>query len=194
MPRTPEQNEKIRNEKKQAILDVAMKLFAEKGYAATSTNEIVKEANISKGLLYNYFESKEDILKTIILSFGSEVFDMIDPSRNNILNKKEMSLFFDKYFELLMARPEEVKLYMQLSVQPEAGKILAEISPEIMKQEYHVLSYFSEDKNSNILLVDFTVIINGLMLVYAFSPERFSDETMLNYKNFLKNMFIGRGH
>jgi len=193
MPRTPQQNEAIRNEKKKAILDVALQLFAEKGYAATSTNEIVKEASISKGLLYNYFESKEDILKTIILSFGADFFDMIDPNRNATLNKKEMALFFDKYFELLMTRTNELKLYMQLSIQPEATKILSEISPEILKQEDMLFSYFANGKNSDILLIDFTVIINGLMLVYAFSPGKFSDETMLQYRDFLKNMFIGRG-
>jgi len=194
MPRTPQQNEAIRNEKKKLILDIALKLFAEKGYATTSTNQIIEKAGISKGLLYNYFESKEDILKTILLSFGTEVMDMVDPSRNDILNKEEMSLFFDRYFELLMTRPEEVKLYVQLSVQPEATKILLGFSPETTKQEDKIFSYFAEDKNAHILLIDFTTIINGLMFTYAFAPERFSNEVMLQYRDFLKNMFIGRNY
>ena len=53
-------------ERKNEILDVAGKLFGEKGYDATSTNDILKEIGIAKGTLYYHFKSKEDILDAMI--------------------------------------------------------------------------------------------------------------------------------
>ncbi|MDR2473845.1 MAG: TetR/AcrR family transcriptional regulator [Tannerella sp.] len=72
MPRTKEQYEKIRSEKKRAIMETALQLFAEQGFAGTSIETIAQHAKISKGLLYNYFESKDDLLHQIILT-GVEI-------------------------------------------------------------------------------------------------------------------------
>ncbi|HET6559885.1 MAG TPA: TetR/AcrR family transcriptional regulator, partial [Prolixibacteraceae bacterium] len=68
MPRTTVQFEAIREEKRKLILETALELFAENGYHGTSISHITKKAGISKGLLYNYFVSKEDVLKNIIRS------------------------------------------------------------------------------------------------------------------------------
>ena len=53
-------------ERKNEILDVAEKLFGERGYDATSTNDILKEIGIARGTLYYHFKSKEDILDAMI--------------------------------------------------------------------------------------------------------------------------------
>lgn len=51
----------LKQEKKDRIINAGMKEFAQKGYENASTNEIVKEANISKGLLFHYFNNKKDL-------------------------------------------------------------------------------------------------------------------------------------
>lgn len=48
---------------KKAIMDAAVKLFVQKGYSQTSIAEIMNEADLGLGTFYNYFQSKEDILK-----------------------------------------------------------------------------------------------------------------------------------
>lgn len=48
-------------EKQYRILNAAMKEFAQKGFEKASTNEIVKEADISKGLLFHYFKDKKNL-------------------------------------------------------------------------------------------------------------------------------------
>ena len=65
-PKTVIQNKIIKEEKKDLILRTALKVFAQEGYHASSVNKIANKANISKGLIYNYFESKEDLLRNII--------------------------------------------------------------------------------------------------------------------------------
>ncbi|SDH08057.1 transcriptional regulator, TetR family [Lentzea fradiae] len=46
----------------QKIIDAAVRLFASQGYDATSVQEIVKAAEVTKGALYHYFRSKDDLL------------------------------------------------------------------------------------------------------------------------------------
>lgn len=50
------------DEKRQAILDVAEKLFYTKGYEATSVQDILDVLDTSKGSFYHHFESKEQVL------------------------------------------------------------------------------------------------------------------------------------
>ena len=65
MPRTAEQNEALRSESRERIIDHALALFAEHGYEYTSVRMIAQAAGIAQGLLYNYFASKEALLQAI---------------------------------------------------------------------------------------------------------------------------------
>lgn len=47
------------------ILEAAARVFAQKGYHAATTKEIAAEAGVSEGTIYNYFQSKEDLLLSI---------------------------------------------------------------------------------------------------------------------------------
>ena len=51
----------LKHEKQERIINAAIKEFAKKGYKNATTDEIVKEANISKGALFHYFNSKKDL-------------------------------------------------------------------------------------------------------------------------------------
>ena len=62
--RIPKQKRSI--EKKDAIIVASYELFCEKGYYKTNTAEIAKAANVSTGIVYNYFHDKHDILKEVI--------------------------------------------------------------------------------------------------------------------------------
>jgi AcrR family transcriptional regulator len=48
------------------ITEAAYQAFAEKGYAATRVEEVAKRAGVSKGLMYLYFKTKEDLFKAVI--------------------------------------------------------------------------------------------------------------------------------
>ncbi|MGW6507380.1 helix-turn-helix domain-containing protein, partial [Streptomyces niveus] len=49
----------------QRLLAAATRLFAEQGYGSTSVQEIVEAAGVTKGALYHYFGSKEDLLQEV---------------------------------------------------------------------------------------------------------------------------------
>jgi AcrR family transcriptional regulator len=65
-PRTPEQFEAMRESRRKQIMDAALELFASKGYSNCSISQLAAQAGISKGLMYNYFDSKEALLMAII--------------------------------------------------------------------------------------------------------------------------------
>jgi AcrR family transcriptional regulator len=54
-----------REKKTKLILDVAIKLFTQKGFAATTMDDVAKSAGISKGLSYFYFKNKEDLYMAV---------------------------------------------------------------------------------------------------------------------------------
>lgn len=56
-------------ERRAEILDAAEELFARKGYASTSTNDIIERIGIARGTLYYHFRSKEEILDAVVLRF-----------------------------------------------------------------------------------------------------------------------------
>ena len=67
---------------KQAILLAAAKLFAERSFEATSINEIAAAAGLSKAGIYHYFDSKTDILRTMLIEHLAVVGDIVDAALN----------------------------------------------------------------------------------------------------------------
>lgn len=55
------------------IMDASMLLFMEKGYANTTTQDIVDKVNISRGLLYYHFKNKEDILYCLVERYSDKL-------------------------------------------------------------------------------------------------------------------------
>lgn len=72
---------------KERILNVAIEEFAQNGYRGASTNVICKKADISKGLLYHYYNSKEKMYITVV----RHVID------NSIEKAKELSSEYKNY-------------------------------------------------------------------------------------------------
>jgi|SRR5947209_3671127 len=62
MARTP----KVVEDRRDQIIDAAMRVFAQKGFTRATNKDIAREAGITPGLIYYYFESKEALLKAII--------------------------------------------------------------------------------------------------------------------------------
>src|SRR5271170_4974392 len=60
--RKTEQTEATRK----ALLKVARKLFADRGYAATATEEVVRRARVTRGALYHHFRDKQDLFKAVL--------------------------------------------------------------------------------------------------------------------------------
>lgn len=118
-PRTSKQNEGIREEKTALIMDTALLHFANEGYYATTINHIAKHAGISKGLMYNYFDSKEELLKAIIHKSVAEVMNYFDIDRDGYLSEQEFEFFVRKINVMLKEKRTFWRLLFQLLMQNE---------------------------------------------------------------------------
>ena len=61
-------------DKKEKIIEAGFKLICKKGYYNTNTAEIAKEANVSTGIIYQYFRDKHDILIEGIKRYAEDIF------------------------------------------------------------------------------------------------------------------------
>lgn len=64
-PRSPEQNEEIRQERVEQILDAALTLYCQKGYAASEVADVADLAGVARGLVYYYFQSKRGLFQAL---------------------------------------------------------------------------------------------------------------------------------
>jgi AcrR family transcriptional regulator len=67
---TPNQRELQAQERRKQLIEVAFKLFAEKGMENTSIKDIATEASVAQGLIYHYFRSKDDLFWAIISQYN----------------------------------------------------------------------------------------------------------------------------
>lgn len=65
-PRSKDQNEQIRQERRAAILQAAIPLFALNGYSATSMSDVAKAAGVSHGTVFLYFPTKDDLFRAAL--------------------------------------------------------------------------------------------------------------------------------
>lgn len=60
------------------IVQAALEVFAEKGFAAAKLDDIARRAGVSKGALYLYFETKEDIFRAVVREAVAPNFDVVE--------------------------------------------------------------------------------------------------------------------
>jgi AcrR family transcriptional regulator len=103
------------------ILDAATRLFATKGYEATSTREIVEAAGVTKPMLYYYFQNKEGVARAILDSFTAPVYERLEQVLREAGNARELlvevvwvhfescqnHLDFSRFFYALLFGPDE---------------------------------------------------------------------------------------
>jgi TetR/AcrR family transcriptional regulator len=65
-PPVPHKRERRKQDRPGELLDAALDLFVEKGFAATRVEEVAARAGVSKGTLFLYFPSKEDLFKAVV--------------------------------------------------------------------------------------------------------------------------------
>lgn len=64
---------------RQALLDAALSLFAEKGYFGTSLRDIARHVGVRESALYNYFPSKESLFEAVVLADRQETAERLSP-------------------------------------------------------------------------------------------------------------------
>jgi len=132
---------KTADERRNEILDAAEKLFIQKGFDATSTNDILEEVGIARGTLYYHFESKEAILDALIERYNKKVLD----KAKEIARDKSLSII-----ERLMGA------VMALNIKQKSER---EIIEEIHKPQNALM----HQKVQRLILTEVTPILAGII-------------------------------
>lgn len=139
-PRTKAQNKEIREQSRQQIIDGRFELFAETGYQKTSIAAISKKAGISKGLIYHYFESKEDVLIGIFEMLTAMGDQIIDAGQEKS-PKEHLKEVITQTFTFIEHQYGLGKLMISLALQPDA---LEPLKAQIREGNHHQIERFAE--------------------------------------------------
>ncbi len=111
---------------RQKLFDAAMKLFETQGYFATTVAQITAEAGVSKGLVYNYFASKEELLVGLLDDATEKMELVAAPLTDAHGLEASLTSFLNGYFTFLHKHRRFLKLQLQLMLMPELREIVAE--------------------------------------------------------------------
>ena len=175
-PRTQKQYEAIRQAKRSRILEVALELFGYEGYYNSSISKIAKQAGISKGLVYNYFDSKEEIVQEILNSGIEQMLKILDPNQDGVLDSGEIEHFIVEMFDHLKKHEKFWKLYFSISLQPEIYPLMKEKIDELGKPIMDMaVSYFRkmgfDDPQGETLI--FGALLDGIGFHFIMDPENY---------------------
>jgi len=182
-PRTEQQFEEIRESKKKLIMDTALELFAEEGFHTTSISKIASRAGISKGLLYNYFEGKEDLIKTIIFNGLDNLSKFIDPNHDGVLTKEELRYFLEEFSNVMKSDMHFWMLYFNLFLQPQVLKLVEKRVTVIIHVYMRMLTSFFETngyEDPEIEALMLGAILDGIGFHLMLDPENFPIEKVKN--------------
>ncbi|MBC8062761.1 MAG: TetR/AcrR family transcriptional regulator [Clostridiaceae bacterium] len=176
----------IEEEKQQRILDAAMKEFAQKGFEKASTNEIIKEARISKGLLFHYFNNK----KTLYLFLYDYCLELCMNEFYKKINMDEKDIFI-KLRQCLHIKLELLKKYPEIFgfVEVSYRERLYEIKSDLqlINESFLVSSYAKIFQNIDTSKFKEGLDIEKCVKIIIWAIDGFGAEAMKNEKLLTSN-------
>lgn len=96
-----------------------MRLFSKQGFHSVSVSQIAKEAGVSKGLIYNYFSSKEELLEAVMIDLMHVKQDLMEEAMKFDKPLDELRFFLDQYFAFVENKLSLMKMILPLAMQEE---------------------------------------------------------------------------
>ncbi len=178
-----------KQDRPQEITDAALAAFAEKGYAATRVDDVAKRAGVSKGLLYLYFKTKEELFKAVVRSFVvpridalTEIIDSSELSSEEFLRGPFLDFVktlpgspISVVIRLMIAEgpkhPDLVQFYWDNVVSRGLGTISELLQRGVQTGEFRK-SAVSEQPHLFIMPVLFSVVFNSLFKKQSLDTSR----------------------
>lgn len=158
---------------RQSIIDSAVKLFIENGFSATTTRQITDDLEMTRGIIYNYFESKDEIFVAVINKYhpwlqiissvkkanGDNLETLVNNARN-ILSKK-----WNK-------NPEMTRLHF-IELVEFHGEHLAKLFDRVFNEMIEILTKKVQDKEhlSSMRIATISRALLGLFFAYLMSEN-----------------------
>ncbi len=167
--------------KDRLIIEAAIKLFAKKGFSATSIQEIASESGISKGAFYLHFKSKESLLLAILNYYFEEI------KKNVLAIEQEELSARDKFSRQLTVLYENLLQHKDFIIMQTREQAIP-LNDEIRKLIYNIHFSIHEFYRKNILDIygeiirehvwDLSIMLEGIF--HAYIRLLFLDEHAFN--------------
>lgn len=177
MPRTADQSEKMRAQARETILAAAMEVFGEKGFGVATTAEVAARAGVSKGLVFNYFPTKDALLQALIEKALGEALAHWEAEPWEGPPEAQLKRLLDGAIAEVCRRPAFHRLYFSLVLQPGGSSAVegavAALKPRI-EAYYGRSAQLMAELGSDDPLADarlFQFALNGLGHAVASDPS-----------------------
>lgn len=168
-------------EKRQAILETALRLFVDQGFHATPTSQIAQEAGVATGTLFHYFKTKEELINTLYLETKDVLIDKLSVGidQQTSIKGKLKQIFFNAINWSLTHKKQQL-FYFQYSHSPFISKITKDFGEQRFQFIYDLIE---EGKDSDILkniptdlLFEAALgLMNGIIVHLMEEPEKLAD-------------------
>lgn len=180
------QGEEQLTEKHWQILEAAVKVFSEKGFSASRTSEVAKEAGVSEGTIFNYFKTKKDLLTSMVIPLVVRFFrPLILSSVERIFRTRKERPLEDVLLDIMRDRIQLVESNLPLikTVAAEAAfhpGLLDPVRQQVLPKVVEVASrYFQEEIDKGTLrevdpvlaLRAFMSLVGGYLLMRNFAAD-----------------------
>ena len=118
MVRNREQAERMRGAAREAILAGALAAFGEKGFGGATTAEVAERAGVSKGLVFNYFPTKEALLEALVEHTLGESLGHWERAEWSGPAAAQLERIVEVGIAQVLERPDFYRLYFSLVLQP----------------------------------------------------------------------------
>lgn len=184
-PKTNEQFAAMRRESQQKIEAAALQLFAQRGFHNTSILAIARAAGVSKGLLYNYYQSKEDLLNSLI----GHAIDEHTPQMEQLLESAaspftKIKAIIEASLSMVQANRHYWKLLTTLALQADVMQQVQhnlQHSKHVMMEAiialFAQMGYAAPEQEARL----FGASLDGLMLHYLSSDGSYPLASMQHY-------------
>ncbi len=182
-PRTSAQLHLYKENKKAAILEAALKVFANNGFADATIDKIAKEAGMAKGLLYTYYSGKDQLLQALI-RFGMEkALAYIGTNSSGVIKtKKEFEEGLRGMVGYFSKETDFWRLYTLLALQPKVNAQFQKEAKAFFEKYLEVyINYFKKKRSRNPLAeaMLFGAVLDGVMIDLIMAPDEYPLEDVL---------------
>lgn len=163
-------------DKREQLIEIATKLFSERGFENTPLSVVCEEANVSKGLISHHFKSKNELLREIFLRTTKLIVEINTNEKVNQSPQEQLVELLESFFLQLEADKLLFQFNLNVIVQPNTRKILNDLIEErssfILAKTKTIFNKI-DTKNSLVKSHMFIAELDGIALNYLGIYEDF---------------------
>lgn len=156
-------------DKRELIIEVATRLFSERGFINTPLSKVCEIANVSKGLIFHHFKSKDDLLREIFKKTTALIIEINNTNTPNNSPRERLLELIESFFRQLELDKLFFQLNLTMMVQPHTKELLDDLIKERSSFILNsVKSIFDEIDADNSLVLSYMFIaeLDGIALNY----------------------------